>query len=158
MDQQKVNSRFLPFCLPLSTFHPLRQNLFLVLAFLTLASLPAAAQFGASIGATIQLVGMVQVEPGANVLTLDVKGTEIRFQAQDIVGMDRDFSMPQFLAELRHRSPSMKIQGPEHLLDLLLEEKPNKRALRLSGIYYNDARKFLVNKISSINDSNRPQF
>ena len=101
---------------------------------------------------------MVQVEPGANVLTLDVKDTEIRFQAQSVIGADRDFSLPRFLAELRHHSPSMTIQGPEHLLDLLLEEKPNKRALKLSGIYYHDARRFLVNKIISVSDSNKPQF
>lgn len=158
-NRQKIKfSCSLAFHFSLFTFYLLLKNFCLCIIFLALSSLSASAQFGTSMGSTIQLIGMVQVEPGANVLTLDVKDTEIRFQAQSVIGADRDFSLPRFLAELRHHSPSMTIQGPEHLLDLLLEEKPNKRALKLSGIYYHDARRFLVNKIISVSDSNKPQF
>lgn len=145
-----------PFSLPPFLFF--FKSFCLSIVFLALASFPAAAQLSTSIGSTIQLIGMVQVEPGATVITLNVKDTEIRFQAQDIISMDRDFSVSQFLAELHHHSPSMTIRGPEHLLDLLLKEKPNKRALKLSGIYYQDGHRFVVNKISTVNESYKPQF
>ena len=156
--QERTFLRLLPFHPSLFIFYSLLKNFCFCAIFLALSPLSASAQLSGSIGLTIQLVGMVQVEPGANVITLSVKDTEIRFQAQDVISADRDFSIPQFLSELRHRSPSMTIKGPEHLLDLLLEEKPSKRALKLSGIYYHDARRFMVNKIIPLNESNRPQF
>ena len=159
MSKQKVTfSRFFTFRFPLFTFYSLLKNLFVAAVLLALFSSPTSAQLSTSMGLPIQLIGMVQVEPGANVITLSIKETEIRFQAQDVASGDRDFSVPQFLSDIQRRSPNMTISGPEHLLDLLLEEKPKKRVMKLSGIYYNDARRFVVNKISTVSDNNRPQF
>src|SRR5947207_15716872 len=53
-------------------------------AFWTLTTLSASAQFEGAGGWAIQLYGMVQVEPGANVLTLGVKNEEIRFVVHDV--------------------------------------------------------------------------
>jgi hypothetical protein len=149
---------FLPFHFPLSTFHFLLKRLGLSIFFLTLFSAPATAQFGSSTGFAIQLIGMVQVEPGPNVITLGVKDTEIRFQAQDLQSTLQDFSIQRFLSDLRHRSPNLYIRGPEHLLDLLLKEKPSKRVLKLAGLYYPDSRRFLLNNINAMQELQKPQF
>ena len=146
------------FSLPLSTFYFLPKILSLLIFLLTLSPLSAFAQFGSSTGLTLQLIGIVQVEPGSNVITLGIKDTEIRFQIQDVVSTIRDFSSQQFLSDLHHRSPSLWVKGPEHLLDLLIKEKPNKRALKLSGIYYSDSRRFLMNAINTVQESGKPQF
>jgi len=100
----------------------------------------------------------VQVEPGHNVVTFGVKDTEIRFQLQDVTSTIRDFSSPQFFAQLRHRSPNLDIKGPEPLLDLLLKEKPSKRVLKLSGLFYSDSHRFLVNDIRTVQEIRKPQF
>jgi hypothetical protein len=149
---------FLPIHFSLFTFYFLLKSLSLSIFLLTLFPVPAAAQFGASPGVVIQLIGMVQVEPGSNVLTLDVKDTEIRFQMQDLESTVRDFSGPRFLSDIRHRSPNLYVRGPEHLLDLLLKEKPSKRVLKLSGLYYADSRRLLLNKISPVQELPKPQF
>jgi hypothetical protein len=156
--QQATFTWFLPFHFPLSTFYFLLKRLCLSVSLLTLFAAPAAAQFGASPGFVIQLIGMVQVEPGPNVLTLDVKDTEIRFQLQDLESTLQDFSAPRFLSDIRHRSPNLYIRGSEDLLDLLLKEKPSKRVLKLSGVYYSEPRRLLLNKISPVQDSQKPQF
>lgn len=170
--QKSKFARFLSFHFPLSTFRfppftfyfllstfhfPLR-SLCLSIVLLALFPFPATAQFSTSPGLVIQLIGIVQVEPGPNVITLDVQDTEIRFQARDLSSTLRDFTVQRFLSDIRYRSPSLYIKGPEHLLDLLLKEKPSKRVLKLSGVYYPDARRFLLNKISSMQDLQQPQF
>ena len=156
--QKTKGAWLLPFYFPLFTFHFLLKSLGLSIFLLTLFSVPAAAQFGASTGFIIQLIGMVQVEPGPNVLTLEVKGTEIRFQLQDLESTFQDFSAPRFLSDLRHRSPNLHIRGSEHFLDLLLKEKPSKRVLKLSGLYYADSRRLLLNNISPVQEIRKPQF
>ena len=139
-------------------FNPFHNPSYLLALLLICLPVPAFAQFGASTGLVVQLIGMVQVEPGPNVLTLEVKDTEIRFQLQDLESTFRDFSVPRFLSDLRHRSPNLYIRGPEHLLDLLLKERPSKRVLKLAGLYYADSRRLLLNNISSVQELPKPQF
>lgn len=129
------------------------------LLLLALSPTSAAAQFGsAGAGITIQLIGIVQVEPGPNVITLGVKDIEIRFQAQEVLSAVRDFTIQRLLSDIRRYSPSMTIRGPELLLELLLKEKPSKRVLKLSGLYYPDSRRFLLNNISTVQEIRKPQF
>jgi hypothetical protein len=135
-----------------------QKGLFLLLLLLALAPCPAAAQLGGGAGLTIQLTGIVQVEPGDNVLTLNVKDTEIRFQAQAISSAVRDLTLQQFLSDLRHRSLNLEIKGPELLLDLLLKEKPSRRVLKLSGLYYSESRRFLLHDINTMQEIRKPQF
>lgn len=142
----------------LLVFNPFHSPSYLLVLLLMCLPVPAFAQFGASTGLVVQLIGMVQVEPGPNVLTLDVKDTEIRFQLQDLESTFQDFSVPRFLSDLRHRSPNLHIRGPEHLLDLLLKERPSKRVLKLSGLYYADSRRLLLNNISPMQELKKPQF
>ena len=107
---------------------------------------PAFAQTGVG-GWIIELYGMVQVEPGANVLTLAVKDEEIRFVVQDLRSSDRNFTVARFLSNIKHRDPALYIKGSEMILDTLLKEKPSKRALKLQGMYYPDSRLFIVNSL-----------
>ena len=115
------------------------------------------AQFGSMNGLVLALIGMVQVEPGPNVITLGVKGTEIRFAAQDVESTIKDFSTPQFLSDIRHRSPSLDMRGSDELLEKLLKERPSKRVLKLKGRYYQDSRKFILNDIDVLEDIRKQQ-
>lgn len=137
---------------------PLQKISYLLALLLVCFPFQATAQFSTSPGLVIQLIGIVQVEPGPNVITLDVQDTEIRFQARDLSSTLRDFTVQRFLSDIRYRSPAMYIKGPEHLLDLLLKEKPSKRVLKLSGVYYSDSRRFLLNTINALQDLEKPQF
>jgi hypothetical protein len=134
------------------------KRLWLFLLFLACFPCQVFAQFGSVTGVSMNLIGMVQVEPGSNVITLGVKDTEIRFAVNDVESSLRNFSSTQLLAETRHRSPSMDVKAPEHLLDLLLKEKPRKRVLKLIGRYYPDARRFLLDKVTPIQEGPKPQF
>src|SRR2546422_2432265 len=114
-------------------------------AFWTLTTLSASAQFEGAGGWAIQLYGMVQVEPGTNVLTLGVKNEEIRFVVHDVRCSNREFSAGRFLSDTTHRTPGVYIKGPDTMLDILIKEKPSTRVLKLSGFYYPDSRRFVLN-------------
>ena len=124
----------------------------LVVADWTFLPASALAQMGGSGMSMIELYGMVQVEPGANVLTLGVKDEEIRFAVQDVRCSDQRFSTDKFLSDTKHRTPGVHVRGPEPLLDLLIKERPSKRALKLSGIYYVDTRVFVLNGLAPFNE------
>lgn len=116
------------------------------------------AQSGAFTGGwVLQLIGMVQVEPGPNVVTLGVKSDVIRFTVNDVHTRDQNFSVPQFLAEIRRREPSLEVRGQEALLDLLLKEKPSKRVLKLTGRYYQDSRRFILDDIDRLENTPTPR-
>ncbi len=104
-------------------------------------------------GWVLHIIGMVQVEPGSNVMTLKIKDDVIRFAVNDIDTRDQNFSTPQFLSEARRREPSLELRGPEELLDMLLKERPGKRVLKLTGRYYLDSRKFMLDTIDRLGDS-----
>jgi hypothetical protein len=116
------------------------------------ASPSVLAQTGVG-GWQIELYGMVQVEPGSNVLTIDVKDEEIRFAVHDVRSADRNFTLGRFLSDLKHRTPGLYIKGSESILELLLKEKPNKRALRLQGVFYPDSRMFIVNSMRPLQET-----
>lgn len=129
-----------------------------LLIFLWLLSpASASAQIGTG-GGLLQIIGMVQVEPGPNVLTFKVKTDEIRFVVHDITSRDRDFTMAQFFADVRHHTPNVDIKGPEPLLDLLIKERPSKRALKLSGSYYMDSHSFVLIGITPVQEKPEVQF
>jgi hypothetical protein len=125
-----------------------RQGLIGLIVGLLLSNIgsPAFAQTGVG-GWMIELYGMVQVEPGSNVLTLAVKDEEIRFVVHDVRSSDRNFTTARFLSNIKHRNPALYIKGSEVILDTLLKEKPSKRALKLQGMYYPDSRLFMVNSL-----------
>lgn len=106
----------------------------------------------------LEVFGTVQVEPGANVLTMKIKDEEIRFSVSDVRGGDRRISVARFLSETKSHSPGMYIRGDESWLDLLLKEKPGKRALRLSGLFYVETRVFVVNNVSPFKEMPKPPF
>src|SRR5262245_33490956 len=105
------------------------KGLSVLVFFWILSPVFSFAQIGTG-GGMLQIIGMVQVEPGPNVLTFKVKTDEIRFVVHDITSRDRDFTMAQFFADVRHHQPNVDIKGPESLLDLLIKERPSKRALK----------------------------
>jgi hypothetical protein len=107
-------------------------------------------------GWTIQVVGNVQVEPGQDVVTLGVKKEEIRFGVHNVRSSDQDFSNGRFLIDVRQRTPGLIVKGPDHLLELLIHERPRKRILRLTGTYYQDSRMFLVNDIEPLREKPSP--
>ena len=124
----------------------------LVVATWTFLPAPALAQIGGTGVWTIEVYGMVQVEPGSNVLTLGVKDEEIRFAVQDVRCADQRFSMDRLLFDTKHYTPGVHIQGSEALLDILLKERPRKRVLKLKGIYYADTRVFVLNSLDPLNE------
>lgn len=121
-------------------------------AFLPVSAL---AQIVGGGGWIIEVFGVVQVEPGSNVLTLGVKNEEIRFAVHDLRCADRRFSMNRFLSDTKHHTPSVYIRGPAPMLDLLIKERPSKRVLRLSGIYYADTRVFVLNGLDPFREKLR---
>lgn len=129
-----------------------------ILCFLALSPATVSAQPGSAMGWVIQITGMVQVEPGPNVLTLGVKDEEIRFIVHDVYSRDRNFTMGQFFSEVRNRTPNIDIKGQDALLEMLIKERPSKRVLKLSGIYYLDAHAFMVNAITQVQDKPAQQF
>lgn len=122
--------------------------------FLTLALLavlgsvaPVGAQMG---GVVMEIYGMVEVAPGGRVVGLDVGGETIRFRVDDVQTRDRFFSMLRFLSDTRNRTPGLSIKGPARYVDLLRTEEPGKRVLRLTGLYYETARNFVVSRIRPV--------
>src|SRR5262245_48846460 len=107
------------------------------------ALLPSSGLAQTAIGGEmVEIYGTVQVEPGSNVLTLDVKGEEIRFAVHNLRSPDQRVSMARFLSDVKRRNPAMFVRGPEEMLDTLRKERPGKRVLRLRGTYYYDSRIF----------------
>jgi len=116
----------------------------------------AFAQVGSSGVWPIEIYGMVQVEPGSHVLTFAVKNEEIRFSVSDVRSSDRRISMARFLSDTRPHTPSVHIKGNDSLLELLIKERPSKRVLRLTGLYYVDTRVFVVNGIIPFREQSKP--
>ncbi len=127
-----------------------RAALLVVVAW-TFLRASAFAQSGGGVW-RIEVYGMVQVEPGSNVLSLGVKNEEIRFSIQEVRCADQRFSVDRFLSDTTHYTPGIHIQGSEALLDILLKEKPSKRVLKLKGIYYTDTRVFVLNGLDPFNE------
>ena len=109
-------------------------------------------------GWVLQLYGMVQVEPGANVVTLDVKKEHIRFVIHNVRSSDRDFSTGRFYSETTNRVPGLYMKGPEQWLETLLNERPGKRVLKLIGVYYPDSRTFVINDLSQFHEERKREF
>ena len=137
-------------------FNLLLKELCLLLFLWIFSPFDASAQLSG--GGTFQITGMVQVEPGPNVLTLKVKTDEIRFVVHDVASQEREFTMAQFFAGVRHHDPNVDIKGPEPLLDLLIKERPSKRALKLSGSYYVDSHSFVLTGITPIQEKPEVKF
>lgn len=109
---------------------------------------PLVAQTGTRGTVLIEFTGMVQSWPGNDVLTLEVKKQEILFALHDVHSSGHRFLRERFLSDLRIRTPSMYVRGPDYLLEELLAEEPNKRALKMRGLYYSDSRAFVINRLS----------
>ena len=109
---------------------------------------PVHAQHG---GLPMELYGTISLAPGSQVVTLAVgKGETLRFRVQDVESRYPDFSVINFLSEIRHRQPSLYIKGPAHYVDLLRREEPEKRLLRLTGLYYPSARNFVLSRVRPV--------
>ena len=94
---------------------------------------------------------MISLAPGSQVVTLAVgKGETLRFRVQDVESRYPDFSVINFLSEIRHREPNLYIKGPAHYVDLLRKEEPEKRLLRLTGLYYASARNFVLSRVRPV--------
>ena len=140
---------------------PWRANfrLWILLALLggmLLTPITASAQMIGG-GWMISLYGLVQVEPGNDVATLQVKDEQIRFAIQNIQCADRNFSAGRFLSDVTHKEPSLYIKGPEEWLDLLINERPSKRVLQMRGVYHPDSRMFLLHKLERFQGTGVPK-
>lgn len=98
----------------------------------------------------MEIYGMVEVAPGGRVVGLDVGGETIRFRVDDVQTRDRFFSVLRFLSDTRSRTPGLSIKGPTRYVDMLRTEEPGKRVLRLTGLYYETARNFVVSRIRPV--------
>lgn len=114
------------------------------------------AQMGSRGTALIEFTGMVQNRAGNDVLTLEVKKQTILFTLCDVQSSGHRFLRERFLSELRIRTPSIYIRGPDYLLEELLAEEPNKRGLKMRGLYYSDSRAFVINRLSQFHGT-RPE-
>jgi hypothetical protein len=122
-----------------------------------LAPLPLHAQM-LSGGWVLQLYGMVQVEPGSNVVTMDVKKEHIRFVVHNVRSSDQNFAPGRFYSETTNRVPGMYMRGPDEWLETLLKERPGKRVLKLTGVYYPDSRMFVINDLSQFHEERKREF
>lgn len=114
------------------------------------------AQMGSRGTALIEFTGMVQNRAGNDVLTLEVKKQTILFALCDVQSSGHRFLRERFLSELRIRTPSIYIRGSDYLLEELLAEEPNKRVLKMRGLYYSDSRAFVINRLSQFHGT-RPE-
>ncbi len=129
-------------------------RLYVLLAACTLAQCvqlvvtrPARAQLG---GILVEMYGMIQFGPGSRVLMLDVGGQTLRFGVHDLESRNPQFSFSRFMSETRRRKPSLYIKGPAHMLEMLRKEEPEKRLLRLTGLYYQDSRNFILSRVQPV--------
>jgi hypothetical protein len=118
---------------------------------------PVSAEQTLTSGWVIEISGMVQVEPGTNVLRLDVKGEEIRFVTHNVRCTDRNFSMARFLSDTTNRVPGLYVKGPDSWLEFLRKERPGKRVLKMSGTYYQDSRTLLLTNVEEFHEQSTPQ-
>jgi len=109
-------------------------------------------------GWVLHLFGMVQVEPGSNVVTMEVKKEQIRFVIHNVRCSDQDFSPGRFYSEVTNREPGLYMKGPEEWLDTLLKERPSKRVLKLIGRYYPDSRLFIIDNLSQFHEERKKEF
>ena len=117
---------------------------------------PLVAQMGSRGTVLIEFTGMVQNRAGNDVLTLEVKKQTILFALCDVQSSGHRFLRERFLSELRIRTPSIYVRGPDYLLEELLAEEPNKRGLKMRGLYYSDSRAFVINRLSQFHGT-RPE-
>lgn len=109
-------------------------------------------------GWVLELYGMVQVEPGANVVTLDVKKEHIRFVIHNVRSSDRNFAPGRFYSETTNRVPGMYMKGPDQWLETLNKEQPGKRVLKITGTYYPESRIFVINNLSQFHEERKREF
>ena len=108
---------------------------------------PARTQFG---GILVKMYGMVQFGPGSQVLVFDVGGQTLRFGVHDLESRNPQVSFSRFMSETRRRKPSLHVKGPAHMLEMLRKEEPEKRMLRLTGMYYQDSRNFVLSRVQPV--------
>jgi hypothetical protein len=99
-------------------------------------------------GWIVSLYGTVQVEPGSDIATLQVKDEKIRFAIQNVQCSDRNFSTGRFMSDVTRKDPGLHVKGSEEWLEMLVNERPNKRVLQMNGVYYPDSRLFVINKLA----------
>lgn len=109
-------------------------------------------------GWVLHLFGMVQVEPGSNVVAMEVKKEQIRFAIHNVRCSDQNFSVGRFYSDTTNREPGLYMRGPEEWLDTLLKERPGKRVLKLTGRYYPDSRLFIIDNLSQFKDERKKEF
>ncbi len=109
-------------------------------------------------GWALQLYGMVQVEPGANVVTLDVKREHIRFVVHNVRSSDQNFASGRFYSETTNRVPGMYMKGPDHWLETLSKEQPGKRVLKITGVYHPESRTFVIHDLSQFHEERKKEF
>ena len=109
-------------------------------------------------GWVLQLSGMVQVEPGSNVVTMDVKQEHIRFVIHNVRSSDKNFSPERFYSETTNRVPGMYMRGPDQWLETLVKERPGERVLKITGVYYPESRMFMINGLSQFHEEMKREF
>ena len=109
-------------------------------------------------GWILHLFGMVQVEPGSNVVTMEVKKEQIRFVIHNVRCSDQNFSSGRFYSDTTNREPGLYMRGPDHWLETLLKERPGKRVLKLIGRYYPDSRLFIIDDLSQFHEERKKEF
>ena len=133
---------------------------FLAVAYMTVELLvptPSHAQLMTG-GWVLHLFGMVQVEPGSNVVTMEVKKEQIRFVIHNVRSSDQNFSPGRFYSDTTNREPGLYMKGPDHWLETLLKERPGKRVLKLIGRYYPDSRLFIIDDLSQFHEERKREF
>ena len=109
-------------------------------------------------GWVLHLFGMVQVEPGSNVVTMEVKKEQIRFVIHNVRCSDQNFSPGRFYSDTTNREPGLYMKGPDHWLETLLKEHPGKRVLKLIGRYYPESRLFIIDDLSQFHEERKKEF
>ena len=108
-------------------------------------------------GWVVFVYGVVQVEPGDDVSTLQVKDEQIRFAIRNVRCSDRNFSTGRFMTDVTSRKPGLFMKGPEPWLDMLINERPGKRVLQLTGVYYPESRNFVLSNVQRFQESAVPR-
>jgi hypothetical protein len=66
--------------------------------------------------------------------------------------------MARFLSETKIRTPGVYVRGPDTMLETLIKERPGKRVLKLSGLYYPDSRMFVLNGLEQFHEQPKRDF
>ncbi|MGH9426328.1 MAG: hypothetical protein ACRD2L_08500 [Terriglobia bacterium] len=117
-------------------------TILLVLLLYGVFPTPSALAQSSMGGWILQVSGVVEVEPGPDIVTFTVKKERIRFAVHNIHCSDQRVPVHRFRSDNQDREGGVLIRGDDEFLDLLLTEKPGKRALKLSGMYYPDSHMF----------------